>query len=68
MLGRSPEVWEHPWIPLPPENTLLWGSPHNKGNVNRNLPRDASKLRKKEFTAWNLEEARVGCGSGQNAF
>jgi hypothetical protein len=47
MLGRSPEVWEHPWVPLPPENTLLWGSPYNRGNVSRNLPRDASKLRKK---------------------
>jgi hypothetical protein len=30
MLMRSPEVWEHPGVPLPQENTLGQNLPYNK--------------------------------------
>jgi hypothetical protein len=30
MLMRSPEVWEHPGVPLPQENTLGRNLPYNK--------------------------------------
>ncbi len=57
---RSPEVQEHPWVPLPQENALVWEPPI------QHEPRSSGKTRKEEMMSENGDPSPMHASLGPN--